>query len=484
MNNNRVVVLIPIESYAREFDGRLLLAASLAERGFFVIMGDHIFIRYVTYLISNGIYIGKNMYMYPAPFGKKVKNYFGRLVSDIWYYKILKKRGYSTIHLEEEGGFFSNKFDLMYDFLDSRLSVGILKEDDYIATWGEIQKNHYKQKGADFPNNIIATGNPRFDVYKKKYRKYYQHESDKLIKSFGSYILINTNYSLSNYSMREKGMFRESSIYSAKDDKLKMLGVGKWHEQAIRFSNLIALIFELSVNLKNETFVIRAHPSEREDTYKEIFKGIKNIVVAREGSVGPWINGCKVLLHDGCTTGLEAALLEKPIINYNSFDSQMNNNELLSEIGMQATNPKEVIDTIIKLNTTSQGPSTYEREILKMTSILLNCDIEGKKYSTKILTNLICDLRKRHAKEKSRFANHIVIRLIYAFYSFTNILRFVVLSIYDGNLFRHKNRKSVGYGISRKDFKDKVCAIDSINSSSTKVKYISRRCFTFQQEKQ
>ena len=41
-----------------------------------------------------------------------------------------------------------------------------------------------------------------------------------------------------------------------------------------------------------------------------------------EGEVVPWILGVKCLIHDHCTTSIEAHMMNVPIINYNVNSSQ------------------------------------------------------------------------------------------------------------------------------------------------------------------
>ena len=74
---------------------------------------------------------------------------------------------------------------------------------------------------------------------------------------------------------------------------------------------MVTLTHNLANKFPELNFIYRPHPSEDHDYYKVIFKGVKNINVEHDGNVIPWILACKLLLHDGCTTAIEATLAGK-----------------------------------------------------------------------------------------------------------------------------------------------------------------------------
>jgi hypothetical protein len=54
------------------------------------------------------------------------------------------------------------------------------------------------------------------------------------------------------------------------------------------------------------TIVLRPHPSERIETWEKAFTGLERVHVERGGSHLPWTLACDILVHTGCTTGMEA----------------------------------------------------------------------------------------------------------------------------------------------------------------------------------
>jgi hypothetical protein len=62
--------------------------------------------------------------------------------------------------------------------------------------------------------------------------------------------------------------------------------------------------------------VIRPHPTERHDVYQDIAARSSRVHVTNDGNVVPWILATKAVLHNGCTTGVEAFVMGVPAISY------------------------------------------------------------------------------------------------------------------------------------------------------------------------
>jgi hypothetical protein len=67
---------------------------------------------------------------------------------------------------------------------------------------------------------------------------------------------------------------------------------------------------------KEINFVIRPHPSESFVEYNKIASNYSNVKVEKRGNVVPWILASLAVIHYDCTTGMEAALAEVPVISY------------------------------------------------------------------------------------------------------------------------------------------------------------------------
>lgn len=64
------------------------------------------------------------------------------------------------------------------------------------------------------------------------------------------------------------------------------------------------------------TVIVRPHPSEDHDYWRQTLPHDANMHVVHEGTVLPWILASRVMIHNSCTTGIEGYLLEQPVLAY------------------------------------------------------------------------------------------------------------------------------------------------------------------------
>ena len=66
---------------------------------------------------------------------------------------------------------------------------------------------------------------------------------------------------------------------------------------------------------KKLNIIFRPHPNESiENVLKRFGKVPNNLKIIFSGKITPWIIGCELYIHSGCTTFLEASILKKKII--------------------------------------------------------------------------------------------------------------------------------------------------------------------------
>ncbi|MDA8865589.1 hypothetical protein N9I24_04830 [Gammaproteobacteria bacterium] len=478
-HTKNICVLLPLEVYSREFDAKLLLATKLSQHGYKVIMADHNHIRYMTYMFSKGVYIGKNMHLYPPPYKKVIRKIFGKTIFNTWYFDLLKKRSYSTIYLEEEGAFFAPKDSgITEKFLKARFSPEILGKDDYVATWGEKQSLFYKNNAIN-KNNIINTGHPRFDLYKKQFRDFYKDDACRYNDLYGEYILINTNYSFANHAQGIKGTYTKSSIYDPNNRDIMLEYSKKMNEQMMRYSSMNTLIFTLAVEFPSKTFVLRPHPGEDEDVYKYIFKDIKNVVISKEESVGAWLLGSKCLIHDGCTTGLEAALLEKQIINFNPIPLRYSYNELLTNFGEKTTTIVEVVTLVKKIFTPKITPSINNYLFDDLSSVVDNLKQNKDDVSSENIIDILKNINESKIKNGLLRYNFFIL-VTFIPYMIADFLKGIYSIWANKNFSRYHYKKTTSYGFSKTRFHQKLDSLTNLTNSHVNAKHISNHCFVFE----
>ena len=64
------------------------------------------------------------------------------------------------------------------------------------------------------------------------------------------------------------------------------------------------------------TIVVRPHPTENPEIYHDIASDCERVKVTNEGNVVPWLLATRALVHNSCTTGVEAYMMRIPAITY------------------------------------------------------------------------------------------------------------------------------------------------------------------------
>ncbi len=303
MANSASTLIIPVENQVRELDAKLLLSCVAAERGFPVIIGSRAFIHFEAASFPRGVYLAKSM----------------RSLSNSMF-KILRLLGHEIVAWEEEA--------LVHPPPDTyftvRLSPTTIRNVSHVFAWGQ-ENVDLLQQYPQLPANmaIHITGNPRGDILRPELRPYFDIEVERLRNVYGDFILINTNFTEVNPFIPNIGLF-----VPMKDERKKsrrgQAGIGMshefaeglWHHKQAILEDFKQLIPALEQAFPRLTIIVRPHPSENFRVYHDIAAKCRRVKVIHEGNVIPWLLAAKTMVHNGCTTGLEAYALGVPAISY------------------------------------------------------------------------------------------------------------------------------------------------------------------------
>jgi len=299
----KTTLIIPIENQVRELDPKLLLAYVAAKRGFSSILG---FRREIHFQISSfppGIYLSKSM----------------TAASDLMF-QIMRKLGHEIVAWDEEA--------LVHlppaTYFSRRLSPLAMAFVSHMLAWGQDNAELWKQ----YPrlpdgSEIHVTGNPRNDLLRPEMRHYYKETVVELRERYGDFILINTNFNHVNAFYPGLNLFvpndkpgGEPRPGRAARGMTREYAEGlRDHKQAI-FEKFQQLIPAVEKAFPKYNTVVRPHPTENQEIYRQIAAKCERVEVTNEGNVVPWLMAAKALIHNGCTTGVEAYVMGVPAISY------------------------------------------------------------------------------------------------------------------------------------------------------------------------
>jgi surface carbohydrate biosynthesis protein len=332
-------LLIPVENQVRELDPKLLLACFAARTGFISVIGSRREMELSIDSFPPSIYLSKSMTVRSLAFFHLASLLGHRIVA--WDEEAL-------VHLPPE------------TYYSRRLHPRAIKHVSHLFAWGEDNAELWRR----YPTlskrpPIHITGNPRSDLLRPEILRFYQEEADQLRQCYGNFILINTNFNHINAFGPDMNLFKPVKKPGQKP-KFGRAGLGmsrtyaeglRDHKQAV-LEDFKRLIPKLEKAFPEMTVVVRPHPTENHEIYRQITAHCERVRVTSEGNVVPWLMATRAVIHNGCTTGVEAYILRVPAISYRAtvnayFDEGFY--RLPNHVSYQCFNFEELCDLLSQI---------------------------------------------------------------------------------------------------------------------------------------
>ena len=445
------IVLLPIETIAREFDYKLALAHRVSDSNTTCIIGQHNYLNKVFKYFKGGVYFGKNVFPDLVP------------CSSEFYYK-LKENNFSLLYHNEEGGVHAGSEADWIIRLKSQIDTTILQKDDAILCWGEFQTNYYKSLGMSFP--IFNVGCPRLDI---------KPNSDlfELAQKFSKikdekFILINTNFALVNHMM---GLTAELNYLKSRDnDGINDLHkINLWYSSVFKkMGSFLQMIVMLIVENPSQKFVIRPHPTESLEVYDYLQSVYPNLEVSNSDNAVNWISKCKLLIQNNCTTSLEAFFMKVPVINFQPTETPFSVN-VLNDVGQNIESVDE-LQQLISQNVIDAKSNLSESSKIKS---LINNFVESKSSIETIAEIIDKFLENKERSKVSIFA----LRKTFLKNKIRNALFYFPRFLFPSKLKAYKMHKSHFLGFNKKETVDKIDFLNKKNHKSLKIQFLNKELF-------
>jgi surface carbohydrate biosynthesis protein len=303
MKASKLTLLIPVENQVRELDPKLLLACIAAKHGFASVIGSHREIDLRIASFPRSLYLCKSF-----------------TVSNLKMFRIIRKLGHQIVSWDEEA-LVHLPSEMYYS---RRLSPLTMKYVSHLFAWGEDNAElwrQYPELPAGLPIHI--TGNPRNDMLRPEMRAFYESDVKEIRNLYGEFILVNTNFNHVNSFSPVQNLFQPVRNHG-EEPMFGKAARGMTREYAEGFRDHKTAIFEdfqdlipaLEKEFPSYTIVVRPHPTESQDIYNRIAAQCERVRVTNEGNVVPWLMATRALIHNGCTTGVEAFVMGVSAISY------------------------------------------------------------------------------------------------------------------------------------------------------------------------
>ena len=321
-------IYIHTEIVARELDSKLLLATLAAARGHHVIISD-------LEAIEKGLGRGA---LAPGIFHTKSLTP-GDIKID--RHQIMIDNGSIVTSIDEEGCLDTHGYD---KFAKIRYSDKSIEQSSAVFGWGVEDVEALKRIYPKHSSKIHKTGSPRADLWKSFFSGYW--DTPKGVPE-RPYLLIPSKISYANNMKPFHEIIKTNKLggYLERDpDKIKYM-FGSIAENYRKMAAFIEAIKYLAKHNNGYDIVLRPHPVENLQAWKIHLEDISNVHVIREGSLTPWINNAFAVMHNSCTSALEATISKKPVITYNPFHLEYSP-ELPNELGHSVKSLKELCSKV------------------------------------------------------------------------------------------------------------------------------------------
>ena len=303
MNEPKAHLIIPVENQVRELDAKLLLACVAADRGFSAVIGSRLEVDFRIASFPESFYLSKSM-----------------TARSVRMFRIMERLGHVVAAWDEEA--------LVHPppeaYYSRRLSPVAIRYVSLLFSWGRDNTRlwrGYPHLPGDVP--IHVTGNPRGDMLRPEMLGYFSKEADALRDAYGDFLLINTNFSNVNAFYPGQNLF----LPGTRPGEPARFGRGalgmsrafaeglRDHKQAV-FESFKEVIPALEAAFPRLRIVVRPHPVENPEVYHRIASRCRRVAVLNRGNVVPWLMAARAVVHNGCTTGIEAYIMGVPAVSY------------------------------------------------------------------------------------------------------------------------------------------------------------------------
>ena len=314
---------LPVETAARELDGMLYLALHLAARGLPSLLGERMVGRIVKQAARPVLYFDSDQHV---PTNSRIL-----------------QAGGLVFNLNPEGqGIADNSPRYQKNF------ARIAEHVSTMLTFGQVQADILRGHIPEALHHVLkVTGHPSFDLATPAFLPYYA--SEDIRRAHGDdYILVNTSFAFFNHVMGFENYVAmlarmpEWSVYATPEHQ-ELLHAKRAHQEQVALG-LVEVIGRLA--RAGRRVVLRPHPGEGTAFYKEHLSGVDGVAIDKSGSARQWIATAGAVIHHDCTTGMEAMLLGKPVIQYGDPGAPGLTARLMADVGRPARSPEDVLHAL------------------------------------------------------------------------------------------------------------------------------------------
>lgn len=366
---------MPVEIKARELEAKVFFASRAVKRGFEVWIGSarEIFQNFEEF--PRGVFMAHHL-------GKGMLPNLPRAASS----------GMGIVAWDEESLVVKN--DEFY--VHERVPERNLRLCHRFFTSRQGDRAALVARYPDLTDRLVATGNPRVDILNEQYAAVHD---DPRLHTNKKRVMINSRFAGANPESSTAEAFRRSQIRKFRDNPGAQAFMRGYMEHTEHlFETFVDMVDEVAGALPDYEIVLRPHPSESADVWNGLAEKHANLKVTRLGTATAWSLASDVVIHNGCTTAVEAVLLGCNVLAYCPIRSEDYDVRLANDVSEEV----ETIETLIERIRALPKPTAEGRaENARRARNYLGQLIAGMQSNT-LASDLVLDVLERDTDYPSR----------------------------------------------------------------------------------
>lgn len=372
---NPNLLLMPVEIKARELEAKVFFASRAVKRGFEVWIGSarEIFQNFEEF--PRGVFMAHHL-------GKGMLPNLPRAIN----------AGMGIVAWDEESLVVKN--DEFY--VDERVPERNIRRCHRFFTSRQGDRAALIRRYPDLEERLIATGNPRVDILNEQYLSVHD---DLRLHTDKKRVMFNSRFAGSNPESSPAADFRRSQIRKFRGNPQAQDFMRGYVDHTDRlFEAFVEMVDQVAGALSDYEIVLRPHPSESAEVWNGLAEKHGNMTVTRLGTATAWSLASDVVIHNGCTTAVEAALLGCNVLAYCPFRSDIYDVRLANDVSEEVETAEKLVERIRALpKPDAEGRATNAQR----TRDYLGQLIAGMQNGT-LASDLVLDVLERDTNYPSR----------------------------------------------------------------------------------
>ena len=338
-----VNIYLKMEIKARELEGRLLLGMVAAERGHTVLLGEMRPVVRDASEVPPGVYHDTSLY--PGTGQLRLRD-------------TLIERGWMVTSQDEEHGLLEPTYD---NYARKRYSSHTMSQAARVFTWGPHDSDALSRSYPEYAPRVEAVGSPRIDLCDRRLDGFFRGRQKPGLDPARPYVLFANNFTRVIGVNRIHTFVRHMrwrDYFEGDDDAFEFLQYEEAAAQMDFLPHMIRAIRCVASHHPELTVVVRPHPQETEEAWRDLIGEVPNVLVSAAGEIGRWVRSAQAVIQSGDTTAFEATVAGVPLITFAPMSSGHHwGDRYANRFGLRAESVEEVL---LRLSEILYGQRDYD----------------------------------------------------------------------------------------------------------------------------